>query len=662
MAYKDAKGQEIEVGDRVQIVNGGQDVTNGSIGKPGSWYYIEGSKLDAEVELIDPKWYTGGLYGLPQYVVKVRCRNQGVVVWQVQPQHCVITQKKNPPKKEDPPKKVEPKPQVKPKEPETSPTKVAKVITLPMSFPDGEFAPEQGSDIWYKGINPNVNDGDNKLAIQDESIATIKDIGYWESAVDVTTGTWRKLKPLNMHKELINGKWVNVANSERTSIGNTDTILVDESAIRPVQSDLYIDNANVRNLMLNNYEDRIQNEKGYPEIVNKGYQRVSGGEITGEMTQYNYQTKMTDSLEDKLALARKKLGLQVHGSDRIGRAIKYYLFNRFKVPDTNLAHSKSVTYIFFTRPDLNLLDVSNIKKLVPQQHIMDNVETALTYRTHPHIFKLLTDSQRCGDKDNFNMLLSNQVTSVDISDETLDMDTVGKTWCEYYMNYAHSYSGRTGGDFTCTFTELSDLSVSSLMKLWLTYIDNVARGAWSPSYNLAGSTGSGPSHAINQSHVYSKTLDYAASMYLIRCAADGETVLFWTKYYGVIPENTGASAFSFDVGNGLGAGDKLSIRFKYAMKKDWSPISLLEFNDNAHVKDIVNYANSFDLDTGSYATGASREPFVGTPYIVMDLADPIITPGGVNYNSPESKIRLKFKKATDIIDPNLESILYRSRK
>ena len=151
------------------------------------------------------------------------------------------------------------------------------------------------------------------------------------------------------------------------------------------------------------------------------------------------------------------------------------------------------------------------------------------------------------------------------------------SWNDYEMVYGDSYTGRAAGDFNCNFIETSDYSIINLIKLWITYIDNVSRGAWSPSYNLYGNDSSF-STSINGSHIYRKALDYAASVYVFKCGPDGEDVLYWSKYYGVFPMNTGANALSWDAGTPIGDNPKLNIKFSYSFKKDLSPISLLEFN------------------------------------------------------------------------------------
>jgi hypothetical protein len=254
------------------------------------------------------------------------------------------------------------------------------------------------------------------------------------------------------------------------------------------------------------------------------------------------------------------------------------------------------------------------------------------------------------------MLLSNQVTSFDMQDESISNMESGKNWNDYSIIYGDAYTGRTAGEFTCNFDEVADFSVINMLKLWITYIDNVARGAWSPSYNLSNRlNGVASSPTMADSYVFQRTLDYAASCYVFKCGPDGEDVLYWSKYYGVFPANTGANSLSWDASTPIGTTPKLSIKFNYSYKKDLSPISLLEFNDNAYVSGIQTSEPGFNGDLGH-----PDRPYVGAPYIALSLGNPSLRSGGVNYNQGMTQIRLKFRPATTEDSQMTDDLLYRS--
>lgn len=420
-------------------------------------------------------------------------------------------------------------------------------------------------------------------------------------------------------------------------------------------------NPNKRSELLNENKSLVQNNYSFPYYVKPSFGT--------DPARYDYQIIPGDprypkmiTLEDKLKEARASFGIHVHGDNDIARAVKYNLYNRYKSPDTNLVFSKMSTHIFFTRPDLNLLNCCGGKIYGAHRQIRDHSDTSLLYKTNPYIFRLLTDGFRCGDRNNFNMLLSGQIGSFDITDEEINASEVGKSWNGHSMMYGNGYTGRGPGEISCQFAELQDLSVIKMMKLWLTYIDNVSTGAWSPSYDLLGSevkrlNGSySQSYAISSypcgrsiedSHVYTKTLDYAASVYVFKCGPTGDEVLYWSKYYGVFPINTGASALSWD-GSPMGSEtSKLSLRFKYCYKRDMSPISLIEFNEQSGItgSKIPVAENSFNPNFNH-----SSRPYVGAPFIEITRPtsdDVAVGNDSDMYGRPKTRICLKFAKNND---------------
>jgi len=425
----------------------------------------------------------------------------------------------------------------------------------------------------------------------------------------------------------------------------------------------------VRREMLDDDIENIQNVLNYPTRIRSSILHSNDVSVSSySPAKYDYQIIPGDerypkmvSLEDKLMQARAAFGLPVHGNPDIARAMKYYMYNRFKTPDINMAHSKTITHVFFTRPDCNLLEHVNAGTPLAgraNRQTEFHSEASMIWRQNPDLLKLLTDGYRCQDFDNFNLLLSNQVTSFDITDENLNTNQVGKTWGGYEMVYGHQYEGRTSGEFACNFTETNDFSIIHLMRLWITYIDNVARGVWLPSYNLHGRRKPGTRDwQINDSHVFTKTLDYAASAYVFKCGPDGETVLYWSKYYGIFPINTGASALQWDISSPIGDTPKLSIRFKYAYKRDMSPISLMEFNNASNVSvSRATYESSFNPEYGH-----SARPYVGTPFIELNLNDPqnFPTSGGVVQN--RSSIKLRFRSLSSAKALKNDAIMYKAR-
>ena len=621
----------VNVGDRVQIKSGAKDVTNGKAATKG-FLYGEGGSKTCVVEAIVKDWYTEGKFGLPKKVTKVRCSDNGVVVWQIQPNDVIvkIDSKKQVPKKKQPTKpKIAQIPSIKKKPSEAAKESSNQKNSEYIGASNSPYAIVRGSETWATGTTSSQNNNLYGFNYNNDHNTGTRDTHFNNANINSTfLGSFKSL----------NQKQLESIGSKR--------VFIDTSIQYRKTANSWMDK-NKREQMLNLKKDIIQNPNGFPYF--------KGQKSSMLAAQYDYQIILDDSryskmkFADRLMEVRAELGIPVHGNNQIAKSMKYYMYNRFHGLDLNLNHNKSVTYVFFTRPDLNLLEkTSQGYKAV--EMIENHTEAAMVWRRHPAIFKLLTDRKRCDDANNFNMLLSNQVQTFDIQDENLSTDNVGKTWNEYEMQYGNAYSGRTAGSFSCEFTETSEYEVINLLKLWITYIDNVSRGAWSPSYNLYGAG----RNDISSSHVHTKTIDYASSAYVFKCGPDGEDVLYWSKYYGVFPTNTGSNALSWNNSNPIGDSLKLNINFAYSYKRDLSPISLIEFNNISGVDNV----NGIFEPSYNPNTGHSSRPYVGAPYIEMDLGVPQLQPNDVDRVNKKTQIRLKFR--ADTKDSRSDSVLFKS--
>lgn len=624
----------IQIGDRVQIKHGAIDVTNGRTAVAGK-SYGQGGPLWCTVEAIIDGWNTGSRYGLPSSVTKVRCSNNGVVVWQVQPQDIAGQITASPTQQE---------PSYPSKAPSTTPT-----IDIDWGGNNSKF--RSSGDV--TSLNMYAPRGRTWQSDQGTTVKRDTSLPSLPSTLGVSTQIVSGRNAFEINEEITTnprGTFRDLTSSEQKVIGS-NSVQVDEGVLTGAKIKTAFQNPEKKRQLLNEDSENIMNQYSFPYKSSDSQGLISA--------KYDYQIIPGDSryskvvnLEDKLMKARAAFGIPVHGNNNIARSMKYFMYNRFKVPDTNLAHNKTFTYVFFTRPDVNLLTPGSLKA---NDQALNHSEVAMIWKRYPELFKLLTDNSRCADSNNFNMLLSNQVRSFDIQDEEITTNRAAKSWHEYEMQYGDVYTGRSAGTFRCNFDETSDYSVINFIKLWITYIDMVSKGAWSPSYNLRG--GDISNRNINYSHIFTKTLDYAASAYVFKCGPDGEDVLYWTKYFGVFPINTGAQALSWDHGTMPGEGTKLNIGFAYSAKRDMNPISLIEFNQNAGVplpaaNNSVTYEDAFNPNYGH-----TDRPFVGAPFIAMDLGSTEMLSDRVNTARKRTEIRLKFQKANSKLS---DDILFKS--
>lgn len=321
-------------------------------------------------------------------------------------------------------------------------------------------------------------------------------------------------------------------------------------------------------------------------IFNDGYSTKVEGKDDFTL-KYSFISKQVNSIKRSFNILSDAGNIK--GTDTSIHKAFHMNFNRFKLPYPDVALQKTFGYVFFTRPNCNLLKedgglLPDIKKL-PEYYYL--------YKTGHRAFKSLT-ANYYDATHSFHPLLSNLATSFELSDENIESIEHGESFTGHKIIYGGmDTKSKTGGTFTVGFTDNKYLDIYRIVKLWQMYISDVKRGLISPT----------------RTNIQNKILDYAASAYYILVGPNGEDILFWSKYYGVFPTVSPSSEFSFRKGD-LMATPNYSIPFAYSFKKDFSVFSLAEFNMLG--KDDFKYRETYDpniLSTGLTWVGA---PFIET--------------------------------------------------
>lgn len=309
---------------------------------------------------------------------------------------------------------------------------------------------------------------------------------------------------------------------------------------------------------------------------------------------YSLQNESILTIRDKLL---KTLDLSNVGAQNIfNRYTKYY--NRFKLPTLDDAFQKGFAHVFFTRPDCNLL--SDKGMLLNDAYNADGL-FAYSWRNNNNVIKQLVKEN--GQNHDFMMLLSNKATSFSLADEYINTDMYGKTYKGWQIAYGrNNVESKSAGDFTVSFIDDRTLHVYNLHKLWTEYISDVYQGNKSPKLK----------------YIKERVLDYASSCYYIITAEDGETIIFWSKYYGVFPTTAPSTQYSWAQGNTIDR-PQFDIKYQYSFKEDMNPESLVEFNMNSHIESDLKYVPVYDPKLGHSGT-----TWVGAPYIelVTNNTDP----------------------------------------
>ena len=655
-------------GDIVQIKVGGKDITNGVVAKKG-WTYAEGGSGRGKVLDLIKNWC-----GTGKTNVRIVTQNGSTtkdIIWQVEPKDVypvIIKEKEVPPastkkkddKKKD--KKKDTKPKTDPPKTETTPAPKEEEKLPEAEDPElikknrsgKQYAPNisKKSSTWKKGIKTKVG----KVLSSSLTNSNTKGAGKKASGTALSSkekqlnenlsNNYDKITfdldemdgiPESMYAGTTEYKTINPNRATSKQKTVMKTAYLRKGTVYSLKTDTKsIDG--MSNLIWNKDTSIIQNGYGFPyrdgENEKDGY-TYDYQFIPGDT---RYQKSPTADIEKRLAAARADFGLPVHGNSDLARAMKIYMYNRYKVPDLNLVHNRTFTHVFFTRPDVNLLwNIDGVVDINAQAS--DHTDTAFLWRRNPDLFKLLTNNVKCGDSNNFNLLLSNQIQSFQLNNEGISTHKSQRSWNDHEMVYGESYNGKIAGEFSCTFDETSEYSIINLMKLWITYIANVSTGAWSPAYPTEKELREGKGSC----HVFDRAMDYGASVYVFKCGPDGEDILYWTKYYGVFPIVTGTEALSWDKGTPIGDLQKVTITFAYCYKRDWSPISLLEFNDNACLSDTES-KNQIWTPAYDKTLNMTSRPFVGCPFVEITMMDPQFERGDDVARGGRTHIRLKYKE------------------
>ena len=275
-------------------------------------------------------------------------------------------------------------------------------------------------------------------------------------------------------------------------------------------------------------------------------------------------------------------------------------YNKYKVPNPNDQLAKTFSHVFFVRPDCNIYASnssasSEAPELTPS---LSNLSEFFYANKHsPDILRQLTQSGSNYEHE-FALFLSNKARSMQISDEYIVTDTYGDALTGYKVAYGkHNVESRTANKFTVHYIDDRDLNVYNLHKLWIDYISYVYRGKVWPKME----------------YIMNKVLDYPTCVYYIVCAEDGETIIFWSKYWGVFPTNAPSSAYSWNADNPGGiTKPEIDIDYQFSWKEDFNPLSLVEFNQHGKVGNNGNftYVPSYQSQVGG--TGYT---FTGTPFV-----------------------------------------------
>lgn len=392
---------------------------------------------------------------------------------------------------------------------------------------------------------------------------------------------YRTENPLQMFASTTTKK-VKTAKSSAISVSYDGPSSIDESGISKRKSFPFKKHTHTIKDITHHTKNVVQNSKSFPKKV---------GTSKG-ISKYNYFINYNnDGVLSNMDELREHYNFDIQTYSALFNKLTSS-YNRFKLANPNDVLTRGFPHVFFTRPDCNFFDSSNKTKLRNRAASDPNVSYA-----HAHKPELLNMLSQVSDTD-WNWLLSNKATSFQTSDESIGNDTYGTTYHKNSIAYGKSNrESKAAGSFSIDFADTKDLDILHLTKLWTDYIDKVYHGVWKPK----------------RKYIWGKILDYACSCYYIITAEDGETIIFWSKYYGVFPVNIPSSSYSWNAGSPIFQ-QNLNITFQYSFKEDFNPAAMVEFNLNSRIQDLnrIKYAATYNPNLGT--TGYT---WVGKPFIEL---------------------------------------------
>lgn len=226
--------------------------------------------------------------------------------------------------------------------------------------------------------------------------------------------------------------------------------------------------------------------------------------------------------------------------------------------------STSREFLFFTKPDLNIISRNDTTGLITSESLNVGLSSGFwqdMLNSKKRIIELLQSSYGTHKDDPFNHLLQNMVNS-NLEVPSLSAPTIETPTNMYGVGFSYRGSSEESDDspeFSLEFKDDKWLNVYMYFKAYEVYETEKHHGTvrpWKP-------------------YIYKKIIHDQIAIYKFIVDEDMETIIYYGKYYGVMPTSLPRDIFSSDnFENGL----SFPITFKAAFYEDMTPEILEDFN------------------------------------------------------------------------------------
>lgn len=290
----------------------------------------------------------------------------------------------------------------------------------------------------------------------------------------------------------------------------------------------------------------------------------------------------------------------------------YNKFVRFPGPDPYNAMTVTHEYLFFTKPDLHLINLNTNGIANALANVPFFEDAVVRYRSVCEQLQVSLINKPgntvTGSRNPFAAILSNTVRSgldlPDIESEN-DQETGANVYGTKITYRGNSYTSDQECSFSLEFEDTKYLEVYMFFKIYDEYCRRKNLGLI--ELDPSSKSSNDDSRWIN--YVLNKVLHDQFSVYKFVVGEDGITLIYWAKYTGVFPTGVPRSAFS-DMTNE--EGQKITVNFKAQFVRDMDPAILGDFNTVA----LTDYYNGlYDLPLYNQNTQQMDGTWSSMPYI-----------------------------------------------
>ena len=269
----------------------------------------------------------------------------------------------------------------------------------------------------------------------------------------------------------------------------------------------------------------------------------------------------------------------------------YSDFNRFRqvFPREELETMRQ--YVFFVKPDLNLLAVSDPNYLT--KNVQDDPTFRYLHTENPGLLRYLCNytfgtNPSSGKGHDFIPFLVGRTNSYQVSDFQLSQYEDAQLFTGYkYVYPGNANASLSGVSFEIEFREDKDLHVTKFFYAWVYYIDGLLKGNFLPRTQYIGT----------------KIADYMTSVYYIVTGPDGSEIKFFNKVVGAFPLAAPFSNWGF-TGPTSQPPTTVTIPFAGATPEALNPTILAEFNQNAGVFNIKDNTGVMSATRSDYSNNS----------------------------------------------------------